>query len=77
MFAFQVSVLLAFFAGKVAAAIGPVATLNIANSNISPDGYTRSAVLAGGTFPGPVITGTKVRSTFSPIGPPLEHILGR
>lgn len=41
----------------VTAAIGPVADLNIVNSKISPDGYTRSAVLAGGVFPGPLITG--------------------
>ncbi|KAE9399013.1 laccase [Gymnopus androsaceus JB14] len=43
----------------VTAAIGPVADLNIVNSKISPDGYTRSAVLAGGVFPGPLITGNK------------------
>ncbi|TFK31867.1 laccase-2 [Crucibulum laeve] len=43
----------------VHAAIGPVATVNIANANIAPDGFTRSAVLAGGTFPGPVISGNK------------------
>ncbi|KAF5316706.1 hypothetical protein D9619_006803 [Psilocybe cf. subviscida] len=41
------------------ASIGPVATLNVANAVISPDGFSRSAVLAGGTFPGPVIAGTK------------------
>ncbi|PPQ63102.1 hypothetical protein CVT24_005813 [Panaeolus cyanescens] len=34
-------------------------TMEIANQNISPDGFERSAVLAGGTFPGPVITGRK------------------
>ncbi|KAJ7260636.1 laccase 2 precursor [Mycena rebaudengoi] len=41
------------------AAIGPSATLQIANKNVSPDGYPRPAVLAGGTFPGPVIKGNK------------------
>ncbi|KAF8806832.1 laccase [Phlegmacium glaucopus] len=33
--------------------------LPIVNELISPDGYQRSSVLAGGTFPGPVIQGTK------------------
>ncbi|CAL1714469.1 unnamed protein product [Somion occarium] len=41
------------------AAIGPVTDLDIANAAISPDGFSRQAVLAGGTFPGPVITGNK------------------
>ena len=45
------------------AAIGPVTDLTISNANISPDGFTRAAVLAGGTFPGSLITGTKVCST--------------
>ncbi|KAF8505410.1 laccase [Russula emetica] len=39
--------------------IGPNAVLPITNANISPDGYTRPAVLAGGTFPGPTIEGNK------------------
>ncbi|KAJ7292520.1 laccase 2 precursor [Mycena rebaudengoi] len=37
------------------AAIGPSASIPIINKVISPDGFPRSAVLAGGTFPGPVI----------------------
>ncbi|KAI0692982.1 phenoloxidase [Cerioporus squamosus] len=41
------------------AAIGPVTDLTISNGNISPDGYERAAVLAGGSFPGPLITGQK------------------
>ncbi|RPD65835.1 laccase 1 [Lentinus tigrinus ALCF2SS1-7] len=41
------------------AAIGPVTELTIVNANISPDGYERAAVLAGGSFPGPLITGKK------------------
>lgn len=45
----------------VLAAIGPVADLRIVNKNIAPDGFTRPAVLAGGTFPGPLIKGKKVR----------------
>ncbi|TFK82942.1 multicopper oxidase [Polyporus arcularius HHB13444] len=41
------------------AAIGPVTDLEIVNANVSPDGFNRAAVLAGGTFPGPLITGSK------------------
>ena len=33
------------------AAIGPVTDLHIVNANIQPDGFTRPAVLAEGTFP--------------------------
>ncbi|KAG6864209.1 hypothetical protein C0991_011545, partial [Blastosporella zonata] len=40
-------------------AIGPVTDLLISNKLIAPDGVTRSTVLAGGTFPGPVISGNK------------------
>ncbi|KAJ7474865.1 laccase 1 [Mycena latifolia] len=41
------------------AAIGPTATLTIANAQISPDGFQRSAVLANGVFPGPLIAANK------------------
>ncbi|KAF5379394.1 hypothetical protein D9615_006645 [Tricholomella constricta] len=41
------------------AQIGPVSDLVISNEVISPDGFSRSAVLAGKTFPGPVIRGKK------------------
>nr|ACZ58368.1 laccase [Cerrena sp. WR1] len=41
------------------AAIGPVTDLTITNATISPDGFSRQAVLAGGVFPGPLITGNK------------------
>ena len=41
--------------------IGPVDDLRIVNKVISPDGFSRNAVLAGGTFPGPVISGHTVR----------------
>ncbi|EDR14430.1 laccase, multicopper oxidase, benzenediol:oxygen oxidorectuctase [Laccaria bicolor S238N-H82] len=52
----------------VSASIGPIANVHIVNNYIQPDGYNRSAVLAGnsstaGTFPGPLIVGTK-GSTF-------------
>jgi len=50
--------------GAVDAAIGPVRNVVIANKKISPDGYQRSATLAGTTqdavvFPGPPIIATK------------------
>nr|BAU94251.1 laccase [Pholiota microspora] len=46
------------------ASIGPIANLYIKNKAISPDGFSRSAVLAGATsssvaFPGPLVTGFK------------------
>ncbi|KAI0730508.1 laccase C [Earliella scabrosa] len=41
------------------AAIGPVADLALVNGKVTPDGFTRDAVLAGNTFPGPLITGNK------------------
>ncbi|KAG7439481.1 putative laccase 5 [Guyanagaster necrorhizus] len=39
------------------ASIGPVANMQIVNADIAPDGFTRGAVLAGGTFPGPLVKG--------------------
>lgn len=48
------------FSGGAFAQLGPIATLPIFNRNIAPDGFSRAAVLAGGTFPGPVISGNKV-----------------
>jgi iron transport multicopper oxidase len=50
--------------GRVLAAIGPTAVLQIGNAIVSPDGYTRTAVLANGGVPGPVISGNK-GDTFS------------
>ncbi|KAF8707045.1 hypothetical protein AX14_013719 [Amanita brunnescens Koide BX004] len=46
------------------ASIGPIADLHIVNKIISPDGFSRSTVLVGGTaasasFPAPLIVGTK------------------
>ncbi|KAI0000119.1 laccase T2 copper depleted [Russula compacta] len=55
----SLALLLAAVAGGVSAAIGPGATLPIVNDVIAPDGFIRSVTLAGGTFPGPVIAGTK------------------
>ncbi|KAG1765828.1 laccase [Suillus placidus] len=58
---FQLYVFLCFLASlqSHAITIGPVSELVIANSNVSPDGFTRSAVLAGGTHPGPTIMAQK------------------
>ncbi|KAG1810914.1 laccase [Suillus subaureus] len=42
-----------------AVTIGPVADLVIVNAQVSPDGFVKSAVLAGDTLPGPIITGQK------------------
>ncbi|KAJ7598428.1 laccase [Mycena floridula] len=59
MFYPLLSLAIAGFTTQVAAAIGPSADLVIANRHIAPDGFSRSAVLAGGTFPGPLITARK------------------
>jgi iron transport multicopper oxidase len=40
--------------------IGPIGNLTITNAIIAPDGVPRSAILAGGTFPGPVINAQPV-----------------
>ncbi|KAF9461174.1 laccase 2 precursor [Collybia nuda] len=61
---FSVTLALLPFLSSVRAAIGPTADLHIVNRDIAPDGFTRSAVLAGGNaknaaFPGPLITGFK------------------
>ncbi|KAG1888610.1 laccase [Suillus subluteus] len=39
--------------------LGPKTDLIISNKVISPDGFVRSATLAGGTFPGPIIAARK------------------
>ncbi|KAH9038809.1 laccase C [Lactarius pseudohatsudake] len=44
---------------RVSASIGPTAVLEISNADLAPDGFSRSTVLAGGTFPGPLIIGNK------------------
>ncbi|KAJ6582112.1 multicopper oxidase/laccase [Mycena capillaripes] len=48
-----------FLSGSIATSVGPVANLPIVNRQIAPDGFSRSTVLAGGTFPGPLIKGFK------------------
>ncbi|KAH9168155.1 laccase [Lactarius sanguifluus] len=51
--------LLAAVSERVSADIEPLSSLSIVNRDISPDGYNRSSVLAGGTFPGPLIQALK------------------
>ena len=52
-------VALALIAGAFAS-VGPVANLRIGNAAVSPDGYTRDAVVVNGATPGPLIVGNKV-----------------
>ncbi|KAF7290856.1 Laccase 1 [Mycena indigotica] len=42
-------------AAPALAAIGPVTDLTLVNAQVAPDGFTRSAVTAGGTIPGAII----------------------
>ena len=44
----------------VFAAIGPIADMTISNGDVTPDGFTRAAVLVNGQVPGPLVTGNKV-----------------
>ncbi|KAF8839370.1 laccase [Paxillus ammoniavirescens] len=39
--------------------LGPVSQLDVVNKVLAPDGFPRSTVLAGGTFPGPLIAAQK------------------
>ncbi|EGN98800.1 laccase [Serpula lacrymans var. lacrymans S7.3] len=48
-----------FSQGDTPAVLGAKSNLVIANKVIAPDGFNRSTVLAGGTFPGPIIKATK------------------
>ncbi|KAI0041873.1 multicopper oxidase [Auriscalpium vulgare] len=50
---------IAFLCGGALASIGPVGDLAIVNKVIAPDGFERPTVLAGGTFPGPLIKAYK------------------
>ncbi|ETW84726.1 laccse sensu stricto [Heterobasidion irregulare TC 32-1] len=59
---YQVIPLAALLPTVALASIGPVADLHIVNKNISPDGFSRDTVLAGGTFPGPLITANRGQS---------------
>lgn len=58
---FAALVALSISYGRLAsAAIGPVADLTISNADITPDGFTRAAVVMNGQMPGPLITGNMV-----------------
>ncbi|KAL0580549.1 laccase, multicopper oxidase, benzenediol:oxygen oxidorectuctase [Marasmius crinis-equi] len=46
-------------AGQSFASIGPIADLVITNKDVSPDGFTRGAVVAGDSTIGPLIVGNK------------------
>jgi hypothetical protein len=55
--------------------IGPVADLVISAAEVSPDGFNRTATLAGGTVIGPVVSGNKVRlSYFLPLFRPELNV---
>ncbi|KAJ7158127.1 yellow laccase [Mycena filopes] len=66
---------LSIFSGTYAA-IGPSATLTIANKQISPDGFQRSSTLANGVFPGPLITGNKASLAGHQYAPSYRQLLG-
>lgn len=46
------------------AAIGPAASLVVANAPVAPDGFLRDAIVVNGVFPSPLITGNKVGDVF-------------
>ena len=58
------AVALSFAFARLAAGItvGPVGDMVITNGDVTPDGFTRAAVLVNGTVPGPVVVGNKVLS---------------
>ncbi|KAJ7918502.1 laccase [Mycena leptocephala] len=58
MFLFTASFILSALSGTYAA-IGPTASLEITNTDLAPDGYSRLGVFANGQFPSPLITGNK------------------
>ncbi|KAI9511060.1 laccase 2 precursor [Russula earlei] len=53
------AVILAVLSGEVSAAQRPTDPLVISNAIVAPDGFARSAVVAGGVFPGPLIAAVK------------------
>ncbi|KAJ7099745.1 laccase [Mycena epipterygia] len=50
---------LSLLSGVMGVMIGPTADILIANADVAPDGFTRSAVLAEGLVPGPTIKANK------------------
>nr|AYO51536.1 laccase [Lignosus rhinocerotis] len=57
--AFALTSFLLSWTNLVFSAIGPVADLTISNAEISPDGFSRAAVVMNDQFPGPLISGNK------------------
>ncbi|KAJ7779414.1 laccase [Mycena maculata] len=53
---------LGFVSTAAAVSIGPTADITLLNVDVTPDGFTRSAVTANGLVPGPNIIGNKVYS---------------
>ncbi|KAK6969220.1 multicopper oxidase/laccase [Favolaschia claudopus] len=53
------------FIPSTLASIGPTADLTLVNVDVSPDGFSRSAVTVNGIVPGPLIVANKVRRQFS------------
>ena len=43
-----------------AATVGPVGDMVLTNGDVTPDGFTRAAVLVNGQVPGPLVVGNKV-----------------
>ncbi|KAG7443864.1 laccase [Guyanagaster necrorhizus] len=59
MYIFLLGFLLSFHSARSLEVFGSSGDLHIVNKDIAPDGVTRSTVLAGGVFPGPLIYGNK------------------
>nr|Q01679.2 RecName: Full=Laccase; AltName: Full=Benzenediol:oxygen oxidoreductase; AltName: Full=Diphenol oxidase; AltName: Full=Ligninolytic phenoloxidase; AltName: Full=Urishiol oxidase; Flags: Precursor [Phlebia radiata]CAA36379.2 laccase [Phlebia radiata] len=53
------ALVVAGLSARALASIGPVTDFHIVNAAVSPDGFSRQAVLAEGVFPGPLIAGNK------------------
>ena len=43
-----------------AVTVGPVGDMVITDGDVTPDGFTRAAVLVNGQVPGPIVVGNKV-----------------
>ncbi|KAK0184470.1 laccase [Armillaria mellea] len=59
MYIFLLGLVLSFHPVWSLEVFGSSGDLHIVNKDIAPDGVTRSTVLAGGVFPGPLISGNK------------------
>ncbi|KAK0229720.1 laccase 1 AVT [Armillaria nabsnona] len=59
MYIFLLGLVLSFHSVWSLEVFGSSGDLHVVNKDIAPDGVTRSTVLAGGVFPGPLISGNK------------------